>query len=157
MFQTAKAAKSTGYADWHHLGSHAMRLALRKGIPGTPAQLLEFLGSHPDWSFFVHGAGWGILMDSLERGDMYFSDDPRAKIDDYYSQGPLKLLVGDSVENMYKLCSPTQASFSTPTRSWTDECLHGFGHGAFMFAVESLATAQKPLSVVEVLNTGAAF
>jgi len=96
-------------------------------------------------------------MDALERGDMYFSDDPRAKVDEYYSHGPVKLLVGDTVENMYNLCSPAQESFSSPSRTWTDECLHGFGHGAFMFALESLAAAQKPLSVVEVPRTCAGY
>jgi len=33
---------------------------------------------------------------------------------------------------------------------WVDECHHGYGHGAFMFAVESLARANKPITVEEV-------
>lgn len=92
-------------------------------------------------------------MDALERGDMIFSDAARVDPADYSGDGPVELLVDDSVKDIYDLCSPVQKYPSLPTRPWTGECLHGFGHGAFMFAVESLAAAHKPISVIEVLAT----
>ena len=92
-------------------------------------------------------------MDSMERGDMRFSDDSHLGQEDFSGDGPVELIVGEHAQRMYDLCSPMSFHPTLPVLPWTGECLHGFGHGAFMFAVESLAAAKKTLSVIEVLDS----
>jgi hypothetical protein len=151
FFKTSKSSHATSYPDWHYLAAHSMEVALSSGNASAPSDLLRFFGSRPDWSFFVHGASWTYLMFSYRRGEIRFSD--HNALSEASGNGSVQLFVDPRFESsMNHLCPTSLFVGQEPMPPWVSECLHGFGHGAFIAAVESLADAKKPVSFDEVVK-----
>ena len=149
IFQTARSRRATGYPDFHHLGSHAMSRALNSSGGAIPRDIMEFFGSRPDWSFFVHGAAWSVVTDACRKGDLRFKE----------NDDSLDVVLQPGFHFTQHLCPSSQSSVESGAVNppWIAECHHGFGHGAFMYAVESLAAEEKVVTVSDVFRRGEAI
>lgn len=158
---------STGYSDWHVLGAHA--IAMVSGDLDAEARLINFFGSRSDWAFFVHGAGWGKVVEAYRKGRFKIS--PLDTTPERYPKGTYKTSfdipgqrgIGVTVtwsdarsrEEFSKFCPRVEGTgASDGSKSQVSpflvDCHHGMGHGAFLVAAESLASEGRPFSLVEV-------
>lgn len=56
-----------------------------------------------------------------------------------------------SKEDLSLLCPIIETGqFQSPAEQWIVDCHHGFGHGAFLVAVESIAREGETMSILEV-------
>lgn len=117
-----------------------MKIAAQSGKVGAEASVMQFFGSRPDWGFFVHGAAWGKLIDAARKSGLSFSED---------ASGKLSMKAHNDIWQGVKLLCPHSEVAIAP--SWTKDCHHGLGHGAFVASVETLAKARLPLTFKEVI------
>jgi hypothetical protein len=115
---------------------------------GSPESLMRLLGSRVDWSFMVHGAAWGALIQACRNGVLRFSDYLEEEIG---FRGRLEVITTDAIDQVASLC-PLAVN-----ELWRSECHHGFGHGAMMYAVESMALAGKPLNIAHAMRRAEAI
>ena len=164
MFLTASNKQKTGYPDWHWLAAHASATSKDRGA------LLGYFGSRVDMSFMVHGAAWAAVVNASASGLFHFSDSlqhrshlPSARGSRH---GDVELILAPGFQILRDLCpwsvlplegGNEEEQGGEEDYPWMAECRHGMGHGVLMASIESLAQAEKPISVSEVMRRSAAL